>query len=297
MEEQFKRLAGQVARFLSQSEETVAGYAESDDATKALATAFKEHRTKIDTDAYQRGEAKTHAKYEKSLKARGATAPSSENIEESLDEVVTTAASQSGSTLTDEQVLALPLVRRKFTDLENEKLRVVAAAKEAAEAGLKAERTAFTKEKADAKIEGQARKLIERLNPNLNTDDAQKIERKIKRLVDEVKAGHFKEEKDGSFSPVDEQGKYLESGAGIQSFDEYVREVVTTEYDLPASQPRQTAQLTPEQLAAGRTADTYRGPTTQDDLDLAIIQHASDPKKVEQLQADFKVHVTDKLPS
>jgi hypothetical protein len=281
MEDQFKRLVGQVARALNISAETVADYAESDETIKSLSQAFKTNRETLDTAGYQRAEGKIKQDVEKALKTRGVEAPSFDKLNEGLDQLETVAASKGGTALTEEEARNNPVVKKLLADAHNEKLQAVTQAKKDAETELESKRTAFAKEQQDAKIEAQARTLIAELDPNLNPDSA-KAQRQIARLVADIKSGSYKQEADGTLSPIDAEGKYLDNGAGgSKSFAEHVREVVTSEYDLPASQPRAIP-------AAGQPASQgVNIIKTKEDFDAEVIKNASDPKALEKLQADY----------
>lgn len=263
MEENFKRLAGQIARALNVSEQTVADYAESDEAIKGLGTAFKDFRTKADTDGYGRAEGKLKKEVEKALKSRGVETPDFEKFEEGLDQLATAAAAKNPQTLSEEDLRKLPAVKKLLTEAENEKMLAVSQAGKDAEKRLEADRTTFLKEQQDAKIEAQARQLIAGLNPNLNPDAA-KAERQVSRLLADLKAGHYKQEADGSFSPTDAEGKLLGNGAGgNKSFAELVRDTVTSEYDLPTS----TAKDAPGNTTPAGQDASYAGPKTQADYE------------------------------
>ncbi|GAB2866019.1 hypothetical protein [Hymenobacter ruber] len=241
MEDQFKRLVGQVARALNIPAETVADYAESDEAIKGLSKAFKDNRETLDTAGYQRAEGKIKQDVEKALKTRGVEAPSFDKLSEGLDQLETVAASRSGNTLTEDQARENPIVKKLLTDAHNEKLLAVAQAGKDAETALEAKRTAFLKEQEDAQLETQARRYItEELNPNLNTDPA-KAKKQVDRMVAEILAHPRKKEADGSFAPIDASGKLLDNGAGgSKSFTEFMRDVVTTDFgfDLPEAKKR-----------------------------------------------------------
>lgn len=259
MEENFKRLAGQIARALNVSEQTVADYAESDDAIKGLGTAFKDFRTKVDTDGYQRGEERLSRKFEKALKAKGIEAPDLDKLDEALDTIAASGSGKGLDQLSAEEVAKLPQVKKLLTEAENAKMLAVSEAGKKAEEQLKTDRENFAKEQLDAKVEAQARKLIADLNPNLNPDSA-KAERQVSRLLTDLKNGSYKVEADGTLSPVDATGKYLENDAhGNKSFAELVRETVTAEYDLPVSKEKNAPGNT---NPAGDDA-SYAGPKTQ----------------------------------
>ncbi|MBF9140840.1 hypothetical protein [Hymenobacter properus] len=281
MEDQFKRLVGQVARALNLSAETVADYAESDEAIKGLSKAFKDNRETLDTAGYQRAEGKIKQDVEKALKARGVEAPSFDKLTDALDQLETTAASKGGGTLSDEDVLKHPAVKRALTEAENEKMRAVDAAKKEGDEELSQKRAAFLKEQQDAQVEQKARAIIAELNPNLNPDSA-KAQRQIARLVADIKNGHYKQEADGTLTPIDAEGKYLDNGAGgSKSFAEHVREVVTSEYDLPAAEKRDHVP-TGTPAAAKAT-----GIKTKEEFDEAYVKNMADPKALEKLEADY----------
>lgn len=280
MEENFKRLAGQVARALNLSEQTVADYAESEESLKELAKAFKDNRTKIDDTAAARVSARIKGEVEKALKDKGVEAPDFEKLSEGLEAIATKAAATGGSTLSDEDALQLPAVRRRITELENEKMRVATDAKETAKAELQKERQAFLKEQQDAKVEAAARAAIAELNPNLNPDSA-KAQKQTARLVADIKAGTYKLEADGTILPVDAEGKYLDNGAGgSKSFAEHVREVVTSEYDLPVAAKRDAP-------GAGQPAATTGVLKTKEEFNEAVVKNQSNPQALEKLLADY----------
>jgi hypothetical protein len=282
MEENFKRLAGQIARALNLSEQTVADYAESEESIKELGKAFKDNRTKIDESAYSRANERIKRDVEKALKERGVEAPDFEKLDEGLDAIATVAASKAGSTLSDEDALKLPAVKAALTAAHNEKATAVSQALKDAEGKLSADRAAFQKEQQDAKVEGQARALITELNPNLNPDGA-KAQRQIARLVADIKNGHYKQEADGTLTPIDAEGKYLDNGAGgSKSFAEHVREVVTGEYDLPTAQQRD--HVPTGQVATG---GAYAGPKTKEEYDQAVIKAINDPAAVAKLTKEY----------
>ena len=259
MEENFKRLAGQIARALNLSEQTVADYAESDDAIKGLGTAFKDFRTKVDTDGYQRGEERLSRKFEKALKAKGIEAPDLDKLDEALDTIAASGSGKGLDQLSAEEIAKLPQVKKLLTDAENAKMLAVSEAGKKAEEQLKTDRENFAKEQLHAKVETQARKIITDLNPNLNPDSA-KAERQVSRLLADLKAGGYKVEADGTLAPIDADGKYLGNGAGgNKSFAELVRETVTAEYDLPVSKEKDAPGNT---NPAGGDA-SYTGPKTQ----------------------------------
>ncbi len=283
--DELQRLAGQVARSLNLSAETVADYAKSDDALKELAEAFKTNRTKIDSDGYARAEGKVKAEVEKALKSRGVEAPSFDKLAENLDALTQAAKATDPATLSDEDALKLPAVRRALTDAENEKMRAVTAARKEADTELETKRQAFAKEQLDAKVEAQARAVITELNPNLNPDSA-KAQRQIARLVTELKSGHYKPEPDGALAPVDAEGKYLDNGAGgSKSFAEHVREVVTSEYDLPASTPRDAPGHGTQPQKDATALLHYKGdaPKTREEAVAAIVASQSNPEAVAEL--------------
>jgi hypothetical protein len=280
MEENFKRLAGQVARALNLSEQTVADYAESEESIKELAKAFKENRTKIDDTAAARVSARIKGEVEKALKDKGVEAPDFDKLSDGLDAVAAKAATTGGSTLSDEDALNLPAVKRRITELENEKMRVATDAKEAAKSELQKERQAFLKEQQDAKVEAAARAAIAELNPNLNPDSA-KAQKQTARLVADIKSGNYKVEADGTLAPVDAEGKYLDNGAGgSKSFSEYVRDVVTSEYDLPAAQKRDAP-------GHGTPAQDTGVLKTKEEFDAAVVKAISNPAALEKLEADY----------
>jgi hypothetical protein len=261
MEEKFKRLAGQIARALNVSEQTVADYAESEEAIKGLGTAFKDFRAKVDTDGYNRANERIKRDVEKALRAKGVENPDLDRLDESLDQLATVASAKNPQTLSEEDLKKLPAVKKLLTEAENEKMLAVSEAGKKAEEQLKTDRENFAKEQQGAKVEAQARKLIAELNPNLNPDSA-KAERQVSRLLADLKAGQYKQEADGSLAPVDADGKYLGNGAGgNKSFAELVRETVTAEYDLPASTAKDSPGVTAGDVA--RTDGTYAGPKTQ----------------------------------
>lgn len=249
MEENLKRLAGQVARFLGLPETTVADYAESDDAIKGLGTAFKDVRTKLDTDGYQRGEERLSRKVEKAFKAKGIEAPDLDKLDDALDQLTASGSGKGLDQLSAEEIAKLPQVKKLLTDAENSKLLAVSEAGRQAEEKLKVDRENFAKEQLHAKVEEQGRKLIAQLNPNLNPDSA-KAERQVSRLLSDLKSGNYKLESDGTLAPVDAEGKYLENAAhGNKTFAELVRETVTAEYDLPMSSPKDSPGVKPGEIA------------------------------------------------
>jgi hypothetical protein len=283
MEENFKRLAGQIARALNLSEQTVADYAESDDAIKGLGTAFKDFRTKVDTDGYQRGEERLSRKFEKALKAKGIEAPDLDKLDEALDAIAASGSGKGLDQLSPEEVAKLPQVKKLLTDAENAKMLAVSEAGKKAEEQLKTDRENFAKEQLHAKVEAQARKIITDLNPNLNPDSA-KAERQVSRLLADLKAGGYKLEADGTLAPIDADGKYLGNGAGgNKSFAELVRETVTAEFDLPASTEKQNAGNQQQHVAG---ADT-RPIKTKEEYEAAYIKNQADGAALDKLEADY----------
>jgi hypothetical protein len=261
MEENFKRLAGQIARALNLSEQTIADYAESDDAIKGLGTAFKDFRTKVDTDGYQRGEERLSRKFEKALKAKGIESPDLDKLDDALDAIAASGSGKGLDQLSADEIAKLPQVKKLLTDAENAKMLAVSEAGKKAEEQLKTDRENFAREQQNAKVEAQARKIIADLNPNLNPDSA-KAERQVSRLLADLKAGQYKLEADGTLAPIDADGKYLGNGAGgNKSFAELVRETVTAEYDLPESKAKDSPGVTAADVS--RTDGSYTGPKNQ----------------------------------
>ena len=252
MEENLKRLAGIFARVLKKTEEEVAEAVSSDETVSSLEQAFKDHITTVDTNGYKRAELKIKKEVEKALAAKGVQGADFDKLADGLEYVEQQALEKSGKSLSDEQVLSHPAVKKLQNQFITEKEQIATAAKTEAEKSLADKVNAFRREQTNATVEAEANRIIGELNP-LFSQNATVAANQRRLLLDQLKAGQY-EVKDGKLIALKEDGTYKTDDLGhAVKFDELVRSTVTSYYDLPLATDRQSAGLTQAQIDAARS--------------------------------------------
>lgn len=255
--EDFQRLLGVVAATLNKPADEVAEAAKSEEGIATLTDSFKVYRKTQYDAGHKASEKAIKSTVEAALRKRGAADASFDELDAALDAVEASVRDKAGKSLTSEELLKQKPVIDALNAKDRERETAVQLAKTEAEQAVTKDREAFQKEQQSVKVENAARKAISTLNPNLHTDPA-KAERQLNRLIADIKAGEYEVDATGNIRPVDEKGAYLTNEHGHPVvFDEHVRSIVTAEFDLPVSTPRDSPGLTPEQIAAGQGQKGY----------------------------------------
>ncbi|OGX80827.1 hypothetical protein BEN47_06105 [Hymenobacter lapidarius] len=253
--EDFQRLLSVVAATLNKPADEVAEAAKSDEGIATLTDTFKAYRKAQYDAGHKASKKEATSTVEAALRKRGAADASFDDLDSALDALETSARQKAGQALSDDDALRLPVVKAALTKAENEKMLAISTASKDAETKLQAQIDSFRKEQQDAKVAQAAEAHLAELNPNFNADPV-KAARQKARVIAEIKNGKYELGEDGTIKPLQQDGVYLPNAHGHPvSFADYVRSAVEESgFDLPVSQPRQSASLTPEQVAAGQGA-------------------------------------------
>jgi hypothetical protein len=237
----------------------VAERLESDATAEAIATEFFEPKYKAQRDqGHKIATDKTRKAVETALKAAGVEDASFDALPAAIETLQSKAAAANPAALTPEQLLK----QKPVVDALNaERLKTdtaVADAEKRVRGELETERQQFQQQRTSAAVRAAAEAEIARLNPNFTAGkEAVQKERLIRELLSE---GKFQLAENGEIQLVDEDGNVLPGklGNGVAKFADLVRERAEDVYGLPVSSPRESAGLTPEQIAAGQGATVFK---------------------------------------
>ncbi|KAA9333399.1 hypothetical protein F0P96_10545 [Hymenobacter busanensis] len=243
----------------------------------------------IKDNADKRATKKTREAVEAALKAKGIEKPSFASLSDHLDELESkTVASASAGSLTDDQVLKHPAVVRYKNQLTLEADQKVQAAKQEAAEALKKDREAFTQQQTDAKVRAFAEQQVDALKPVFSSNPAIAANQR-KDLVEKlVKAAKWQAE-GNELRLLDEDDELLKDAAqNVVKPEAKAREIITSYYELPVSQPRESAGVSQEQVGRS-TATTYAGPKNQEEYDAQLLLTAPGADR-QKFIADYKAY-------
>jgi hypothetical protein len=254
------------------TETEAAELVKTDEGIEELQTKVKAKLADIKKNADGRALKTTRSTVEAALKAKGIENPSFDSLTDHLDELESKSVGEATKgSLSDEEVLKHPAVKKLKNDILAEADRKVEAAKREAETSLEKDRQAFKAEQIEAKASKYVDGLIDELNPDFgkNPTIAANRRKELKhKLIKELK---WDAEGDELRLLDEEQELLRDASQNVVKPAEKVREIVTSYYELPVSTHRESPGLTPAD-AASATANTYNGPKTEDEYNAALLK-------------------------
>lgn len=241
----------------------VAERIQSDDVAADIASELFEPRFKAQRDqGDQRATMKTRKEVEKAFKAAGVTDASFAELPAAIEALQQQAATATGATLTEEQVLKHPAAVKALNTLRQSQQQAIDAARAEERQALADKEAKFTKAQTDAAVRKEAERLVGELNPNFSPDPARAARQRQKLIDDLVAEGGYQVGENGAINLVDADGNLLPGKLGTPAqFADRLRERADEFYGLPAATPRTSPGLTAEQAASAAAADAkkYQG--------------------------------------
>lgn len=293
--DEFKRLLGVVALTLNKSEAEVEEAVKSDEAVAQLTADFKAYRKTQFDDGVKAAEKKTKSTVEAALRKRGADIDSFDQLDAALDQLETTAREKAGQKLTDEDVQKHPSVVKLLNAKDREKEQAVAQARTEAEKAVEEKVQAFRQEQTAAKVQAAAEAKIRELNPVLS-QDATRAANQVKALVKEIQAGKYEVTESGDILPLDDNGQYRKNELGhTVKFDEVVRGLVTSYYDLPVSSPKDSPGIKPQDVTRDQSGAQFthfkgQAPKTKEEYINLANDPTLKPEALKEVQTYWQEH-------
>lgn len=199
--------------------------------------AARDKQKKEREDQLARGRRETGEEWEKRLKAAGVElegATGDEAVEKLKAHIE---AKTKPSELPEDQVKT----HRTYTNREKELLAQVAAAVKAKDDALAEQDAKYQRERTLSKVKQRAEERKAALKPVLSTDP-EKAKRQGRLIEMDIAAVNFVEDEDGGQFVTDEKGARLEKPNGSPiTWDEYLDQSITSNYDIPVSEPKGSA--------------------------------------------------------
>lgn len=283
-----EKLIGILAAALGATETEVTETLKSDDGSEQLQSQLKAKLKARFDDGVKASDKKLKGKVEAAFKAKGVEIASFDDLETGLDELASKApqASADGK-LTDDQVLQHPAVKKLRNDLTLQQEQAVQKAKEETQTALQSQIEDFNRKQTQTSVRQKAEQILAELKPVFDADPTRAAKQK-QRLLEDIVNGSYQVEEDGTVRLLDKDGELRKDDMGNTiKFNDYVKQVTTDYYPLPAATERQNAGLTPEQIAAAGRADAYTGPKTEQDYANAL-NAENDPAKRIALSTAYK---------
>lgn len=218
-----------------------------------------------------------------------------ENLAAAAEALQSSALESAGKgTLTDEEVLKLPAVKKLRSDILAEADRKVETAKKEASESLTKERQEFRREQVEAKSLKYVREQIAEMNPDFGTNAT--IAANRQRDLEQRLLKELPWDADGeTVRLVDAEGEVLRDASHnvVQPADK-VREIVTSYYELPISTHKDPSGIS--QTDVNRNQQTqlthYKGELPKTEADYVAL--ANDPnlksEALKEVQGYWKEH-------
>ncbi len=211
-----------------------------------------------------------------------------DNVAAAAEALQSSALESAGKgTLTDEEILKLPAVKKLKSDILSEADRKVEAAKKEASEALTKEKQEFRKEQVGAKALKYVRGLIDEMNPDFGKNPTIAANRRKELEAKLIKELAWDAEGD-NVRLVDTEGEALRDAShNLVVPADKVREIVTSYYELPVSTERQSPGLTPEAAASAAAADAkkFQGEMPKTAADYAALLPTLGPEAKQEVKA------------
>lgn len=209
---------------------------------------------------YKSAERKVNTQYEQALKEKfniQSDAKGLDLIEEASEQVETKLASAKPAEITEVQIKKHPL----FLNLEKQLQENTTTLTSKFEQELKLKEEAWQQEKVFTSAKEKALSIIDSLKPILS-EDPQKAANQKAVLIEKLSAYKF-QDNNGELLLLDKDGNRLENEHGhAVKFDEVVKTITTSYYDLQkveqrSSASRQPGEGTPPSVAVPKNGEEY----------------------------------------
>lgn len=233
----------------------VAETLKSDTAVDALSAQIDSKYTDQRKQGNQQAISKTRRDVERAFKNAGVADASFDNLPAAIEALQAQAEPADAKTLTDEQALRLPAVVKALNTLKTEKEQAVEKAREEERTALNGQIQEFNAKQVHAKVRAEAEQLVAQLNPNFSTDPARAAKQRQKLIDDVIAQGGYQLDEQGTVQLVDADGNLLPGKMGNPAkLSDRVREYADELYGLPASSPKDSANIRPEDVTPGQPA-------------------------------------------
>ena len=293
--EELEVLLGYVAKTLNIANIEVAALIKTDDGKvkeDALSTLLDKDKDRVKTlktEAHDLGHKKANKEvmktFENSLKEKFELESDKQGLEliETLLEVKAP-KTDGKAKFTDDDVKKHPL----YIQAENKVKEVKDLTEKEWKAKFEEKEKEYTRGTVLSVVEKKALDLISELNPVLSSDPKRAANQK-KDLIEKIIKNGF-EIQDNEIILIGEEGKRLEDDHGNRiKFDDFVKDTVTSYYDLPVANPRSSAANGGEKKDQQPAGKKYTGPIPKTESEfLDILYRKENPLSIEE-----KAELTD----
>lgn len=293
--EELEVLLGYVAKTLNIANAEVAALIKADDgkikedALSALLDKDKDRVKTLKTEAHDLGHRKANKEvmktFESGLKEKFELESDKQGLEliEALLETKTPKPDGKAK-FTDDDVKKHPL----FIQAENKVKEVKDFTEKEWKSKLEEKEKEYSRGKVLSVVEKKALDLIAELNPVLSSDPKRAANQK-KDLIDKIIKNGF-EIQDNEIILIGEEGKRLEDDHGNRiKFDDYIKDTVTSYYDLPVANPRSSSGNGGEKDQQPPTGKKYTGTIPKTENEFMDLLYSKD----KPLTNDEKVELTE----
>lgn len=218
----------------------------------------KEDKDKLFDDGFKKGQSQSLGNLEKSIKETFEF--QSEKTGLDLVKSLLEAHKSNGNGNAEPQEVTPELIRKSkpFIDEQEKWKAQLSKANEEWEAKISQQKTAFDTEKVFGKVKDRASSVIDNLNPIFSADPV-KARKQRSVIIDKLKGYQFDIQEDRTVVLTTDGTVLNDAHEQRVEFEDLVREITTSYYDLPMAQPRGSAggngQPTPVDVGSTKKYD------------------------------------------